>query len=149
MNEIINWQEERVWKWRMLVGWNWGNGRNQRKNPKIPTLPIRIVPLKIPWLELGTSVGKDKWPRCSYAGTVKLILTDHRYGVGVTSLLSTQRARVRSPFGSICWLRFFRPFRLNRKTNDRKFEPHSSPVIIWPPYTIRLRTAMVSDHGCR
>ena len=36
--------------------------------------------------------------------------SDHRCGLGVTSLLLTQRARVRSPVGSITWLSFFRGF---------------------------------------
>ena len=79
---------------------------------------------------------------------------DHRCGLEVTSLLLTQRARVRSPVGSISWLRFFPRFCLNSKTNVRKFWPHSSPVIVWPsyisskPYIIRLRTATISDHSC-
>ena len=58
----------------------------------------------------------------------------HRYGLGVTSLLLTQRARVRSPVGSVSWLRFFPGFSLNRKTSVRKFGPHSSPVITWSLY---------------
>ena len=57
--------------------------------------------------------------------------TDHRCGLWVTSLFLTQRARIRSPVESIPWLRFFPEFSLNRKTNVRKFGPHSSPVIIW------------------
>ena len=43
---------------------------------------------------------------------------------------------------------FFLGFCLKRKTNFKKFRPHSSPVIIWPSYIIRLRTATVSDHSC-
>ena len=37
-------------------------------------------------------------------------VNDHRYGLGITSLFLTQRARVRSPVVSISWLRFFRGF---------------------------------------
>ena len=39
-------------------------------------------------------------------------ISDHRCGLGVTSLILTQRARVQSPVGSISWLRFFRCFPL-------------------------------------
>ena len=53
--------------------------------------------------------------------------TGHRCGLGVTSLLITQRARVRSPFGSVSWWRFFLGF----SQNVRKFGPHLSPVTIW------------------
>ena len=62
---------------------------------------------------------------------------DHRRGLGVTSLLLTQRARVRSPVGSIPWLRFFPGFSLNRKTNVRIFGQHFFSVIIWPSYKVR------------
>ena len=34
----------------------------------------------------------------------------HHCGLGVTSLLLTQRARVRSPVGLVSWLKFFRGF---------------------------------------
>ena len=49
----------------------------------------------------------------------------------------------------------FSGFSLNRKTNVRKFGPHSSPVIIWPPHIIQTiyhpstdGDATVSDHSC-
>ena len=37
-------------------------------------------------------------------------IRDHRCGLGVTSLSLMQRARFRSPIGSVSWLRFFRGF---------------------------------------
>ena len=75
-----------------------------------------------------------------------------RCGRGVTSLFLTQRARVRSPVGSISWLWFFRAS-LKCKTAVKKFRPHSSPDIIWPSYNILtificLRTATVSHLSC-
>ena len=75
-------------------------------------------------------------------GSEDMLHKDHRCGIGVTSLLLTQRARVRSP------VEVFSGVFLNGKTNVRKIRPHSSPVIIWPPYIIRLRTASDSDHSC-
>ena len=49
------------------------------------------------------------------------MIHDHRGFLELTSLLLTQRARIRSPVGSVTWLRFFTGFSLNRKTNVRKF----------------------------
>ena len=74
----------------------------------------------------------------------------HRCGLGITSLLLTQRTRVRSPVGSVSRLRFFLRFSLNRKTDVRKFGSHSSPVIIYHSklYIIHLRTATVSGLNC-
>ena len=74
-------------------------------------------------------------------------LKDHHCGLEVKSLVLTQQARVRSPVGSIYLVEVFLGFSLNRKANFRIFWPHSSPVIIWPSYIIRLRTATVSDHS--
>ena len=78
---------------------------------------------------------------------------DHPCGLEVTSLLLTQRVRVRTPVGSISWLRFFPGFSLNRKINVRKFGPHSSRLsyghhIPSKQYIICSRTATVSDHSC-
>ena len=50
-------------------------------------------------------------------------------GLRVTPLILRQRAQVRSPVGSISWLRFLPWFSFNRKTNVRKFGPHSFLVI--------------------
>ena len=78
---------------------------------------------------------------------------DHRCGLGVTSLLLTQWSRVRSPVGSISWLRLFTRFSLNHKSNFRKFGPHSPRLsyghhISSKPYAIRLRTVTVSGFSC-
>ena len=76
---------------------------------------------------------------------------DHRCGLGVTSLLLTQRSRIRSPVGSVSWLWFLPGFSLNRKTNVRKFGPYSSPVIIWPSllyvYERRWSLTIAVVHG--
>ena len=72
---------------------------------------------------------------------------DHRCGLGVTSLLLTA-----DPGSIPCRVSFlvevFLRFSLNRETNVRKFGLHSSPIIIWTSYIIRLRTATVSDLSC-
>ena len=64
--------------------------------------------------------------------------TCHRCVLVETPLLLKQLARVRSPAGTIYWLRISARFTLNRKTNVRKFGPHSSPAIIWPFYVIQI-----------
>ena len=69
---------------------------------------------------------------CMYMHRVSWKWWDHRCGLVVTSLPLTKRTRVRSPIGSISWLRFFPWFFLNCKTNVRTFGPHSSPGIISP-----------------
>ena len=51
------------------------------------------------------------------------------------------------PYLDYSWWRFFPGFPLNRKTNVRKFGPHSYPVIIWPSYIIQTiyRPSMDGD----
>ena len=112
-----------------------------------------------PWSELATQAAENKsfnnsvtdlavWNTAivnlvlKYQG-IEYIVTDHRCGHGVTSLLLTQWVRVRSPVGTISWLRFSPRLSLNRKSNVRKFGPHSSPVIIWPSYIIQNHTSPV------
>ena len=77
------------------------------------------------------------------------VLSDHC--CRVTPLRLTQRARVRS--GQFPGWGFFPGYSLNRKTNVRKFRPHSSLGIICSsvsskPHILRLRTATVSDLSC-
>ena len=69
-----------------------------------------------------------------HVGLLTLLITvwtDYRCGLGVTSLLLTQRIRVRSSVGSISCLGSFLEFYLNHKTNVRKFGPHLFTVIIY------------------
>ena len=68
---------------------------------------------------------------------------------GVTSLLLTQRIRVRSPVRTISCLRFFPGFSLNFNTNVNQFVPHSSPVIIWPSYRLYHPNLISSAYGRR
>ena len=82
-----------------------------------------------------------------------LIPFDYRCCLGVTSLFLMQWARVRSPVGSISWLRFFRGFPSTVRQmsgNLGYIRPRLSYGlhISSKPYIIRLRTASVSDHSC-
>ena len=81
---------------------------------------------------------------------IKFLQRHHIYnieccGLGLISLSLTQRTGVRFPVRSISWLSCSPGFFLTRKTNVRKFGPHSSPGIIWSSLStkiilIRLRT---------
>ena len=61
MNEKIKWHEgeEGIEKLRVLVGWNWRNGRTDHHN---------IIPLMLPRLEYGTPVRTDEWYNHFYIG---------------------------------------------------------------------------------
>ena len=78
---------------------------------------------------------------------------DHRCGLGVTSLFLTQRARVRSPVGSISWLRIFRGFPLSVKQISGNLG-HVRPRLSYghhkssKPYVIRIRMATITGHSC-
>ena len=72
-----------------------------------------------------------------------------KFSLVVTSLLLTQRARVRSPVGSVSCLRFFLNVRqmsgnLGHIRPRLSYDYHMSSK----PYIIRLRTATISNHNC-
>ena len=74
---------------------------------------------------------------------------DHRLGLGVRSVPLIQWARVRSPVGTISWLRFLRGFPSTARQMSGNLG-HNRPRLSYghnipsKPYTIRLRTATVS-----
>ena len=67
--------------------------------------------------------------------------------LGVASLLLTQRARVRSPVGSISWVRFFRDFSSPLRQMSGSLRPTRSPNIIWPSQS-SFHTSLFRMNGC-
>ena len=77
----------------------------------------------------------------------------HRCALGVTPLLLTQRARLRSPVGPISWLRFFPGFPSTVRRMSGNLG-HIRPRLSYGHHISsklcinRLRTATVSDLSC-
>ena len=124
------------------------NGRNPEKNQRRPRNPYGVT-------ETQT---RDQSGRKLVSNRLRQEAAftfnhDHPCGLGVTSLLLTQWARVQSPVGSTSWLRFFQGFpstvrQLSVNLGHIRSRLSYGRYISFKPYIIRLRTATVSDFSC-